>query len=123
MRKIEKAFCVGGAYPFTGDAERCPLPQDASINAHTHHDGIPGVKDELWQNAQLHRKHGDVPEDVKAVRGRGLGGVLESVRGRGLGVFSGVRANVCLLELLLLGLLVFLPVLGEGVKQVVDDFR
>lgn len=113
---------MGGAYPFTGDAEWCPLPQDASINAHTHHDGIPGVKDELWQNPQLHRKHGYMPEDIKAVRGRGL--VCSQIsQGAGLGVFSGVRANVCLLELLLLSLLVFLPVLGEGVKQVVDDFR
>lgn len=60
------------AYPFTGDAERRPLPQDASINAHTHHDGISGVKDELGQNPQLHGKHGYVPEDMKPVRGRGF---------------------------------------------------
>lgn len=60
------------AYPLTGDAEWCPLPQDASIDAHAHHDGISGVKDELWQNSQLHGKHRYVPEDIKAVRGRGF---------------------------------------------------
>lgn len=61
------------AYPFTGHAEWRALPQDASINAHAHHDGISGVKDELWQNPQLHGKHRYVPEDVKPVRGRGFG--------------------------------------------------
>lgn len=61
------------AHPFTGDAEWRPLPQDASIDAHPHHDGIPGVEDELGQNPQLDGKHRYVPEDVEAVRGRGLG--------------------------------------------------
>lgn len=60
------------AYPFAGDAERRPLPQDASIDAYAHHNGISGVKDELRQNSQLYRKHRHVPEDRRAVRGRGL---------------------------------------------------
>lgn len=60
----------GGAYPFTGDAERRPLPQHAGVDAHAHHDGVSGVEDELRQNPQLHGEHRHVPGDVRAVRGR-----------------------------------------------------
>lgn len=70
----------GVAYPFAGDAERRPLPQDAGVDGHAHHDGISGVKDELGQNPQLDREHGDVPEDVRRVSGEG-GGAKASPRG------------------------------------------
>lgn len=101
-------------YSFAGDAERRALLQDSAVNADAHHDGISGVEDKLRENSQLHGKHGHMPDDT----GSDSDGQSEGLRITFQSCFSFV---FLLLELFLFGLLVVLPVLGEGIKQVVDD--
>lgn len=101
-------------YSFAGDAEWRALLQDSGVDADAHHDGISGVEDKLWENPQLHGKHGHVPDDTGSDSDGQAEGLRITFQLRFYFVFL-------LLELFLFGFLVVLPVLGEGVKQVVDD--
>ena len=44
-------------YPFGGYTERGALSEDARLHSHSNDDGVPGVEDELGEDAELTGEH------------------------------------------------------------------